>query len=75
MLFVSGYWLLDDFALRLGDALGDRCASRAYLKKPGSIYLKSNMREIMSISGKECLPLSTLRGTRSIGISGDSSQN
>ncbi|WP_333200236.1 hypothetical protein [Microcoleus sp. S28C3] len=74
LLFVSSYWLFDDFGRSLGDALRDSCASRAYLKKPGSIYLKSNMREIMSISGTECLPLSTLGCICSIGISGDCSQ-
>ncbi|NQE37667.1 hypothetical protein E5S67_05442 [Microcoleus sp. IPMA8] len=74
LLFVCGYWLFDDFGRSLGDALGDSCASRAYLKKPGSIYVKSNMREIMSILGIECPPLSTQGCTRSIGISGDCSQ-
>ncbi|MEG4962013.1 MULTISPECIES: hypothetical protein [unclassified Microcoleus] len=59
MLFVIGYWLFDDFGLRLGDAQPDSCASRACWKKPGWIYLKSNMKEIISISGIESPLLST----------------
>ena len=75
LLLVIGLWLFDDFGLRLGDALRDSCASRACWKKQGSIYLKTNMIEVMSISPRECPPLSTLHCTGSIASSGDCSQN
>ncbi|MEG4290010.1 hypothetical protein Q5692_02195 [Microcoleus sp. C2C3] len=74
-LLVCGLWLFDDFGLRLGDALRDSCASRACWKKQGSIYLKTNMIEVMSISPRECPRLSTLRCTSSIASYGDCSQN